>query len=225
MHLPDGIVSATPLTVALDVVGVGTAALALRGSRFDRQADLAWSGTIAAFLLALQALNVPLVPGVSAHAIGATLAVLTLGPARAILALTAVLLIQALLLGDGGITVLGINALTIAILPVLSVQGFRRLFAGSARGLELSAIAGSVTGNVAAASLLTLTLVDGAGAPLALTAGWLIGVHALTGAVEGVLTAIALRRLAARAPWLIARSAPTSAPIPVFRVALVAAAL
>ncbi len=231
MHLPDGIVSATPLTVGLGLAGAAGVVVALRKARFDRAADVAWSGTIAAFVLALQAINVPIVPGASAHVVGASLAALTLGPARAIVALAAVLLIQALLLADGGISVLGINALTIAILPVLAVETFRRWFAGSRRALSLAAVAGSIAGNVAAACVLTLTLVDGAGAPLALTGGWLVGVHALTGAVEGTLTALAFGRLQARAPGLLENvhagsAAPARAPLKAaFALVLVALVL
>ncbi len=228
MHLPDGIVSATPFTVGLGLVGIGGVAAALHKSRFDHAGDVAWSGTIAAFVLALQAINVPVVPGASTHAIGAALAALILGPARAILALSAVLVIQALLLVDGGISVLGINALTIAILPVLAVEGARRCFAGSSRGLALAAIAGSVAGNIAAALVLTLALAYGAGAPLKLTAAWLIGVHALTGAVEGTLTAVAVGRLQVRAPGLVENlrantPGPARAPLRTALVAVVVA--
>ncbi|HVJ17545.1 MAG TPA: energy-coupling factor ABC transporter permease [Polyangiaceae bacterium] len=222
MHLPDGIVSATPLTIGLSLAGLAGVAVASKESRFRRAGDMAWTGTIAAFVLAIQAVNVPLVPGASAHAIGATLAVLTLGPARAVLALFAVLLIQALLFADGGVTALGINALTIAVLPVLAVEAFRRLFAGLPRGLELAAVTGSLVGNLAAATLLSLALVDGAAAPLALTASWLIGVHALSGVIEGVLTAIAVRRLGVRAPALLERTETTAAARGSYRVAAVA---
>ena len=212
MHLPDGVISATPLTIGLGLSGLAGVAIALRESHFKRAGDMAWTGTIAAFVLAIQAVNVPLVPGASAHALGATLAALTLGPARAVLALFAVLLIQALLFADGGITVLGINALTIAILPVLAVEAFRRLFARLPRGLELSAVAGTLTGNLAAAAVLALALVDGAAAPVTLTAGWLVGVHALSGVLEGVLTALAVRRLHVRAPALLERAVTPPEP-------------
>jgi cobalt/nickel transport system permease protein len=226
VHLPDGIISATPLTVGLGLAGLAGAGVALRESRFLRAGDMAWTGTIAAFVLAIQAINVPLVPGASAHAIGATLAVLTLGPARAILALFAVLLIQALLFADGGVTVLGINALNIAVLPVLAVEAFRRLFAGLPRGLELSAVAGSVAGNLAAATVLAGALSSGTAAPFGLTAGFLIGVHVLTGVIEGVLTAIAVRRVAVRAPALMASFAPPpAAPRGAYRTAAVALVL
>jgi cobalt/nickel transport system permease protein len=229
VHLPDGIVSATPLTIGLGLTGLLGGFVALKKAHFRRAGDMAWTGTIAAFVLAVQAVNVPLLPGASAHALGATLAALTLGPARAILALLAVLLIQALLFADGGVTVLGINVLTIAVLPVLAVEAFRRLFAGMSRNLELSAVAGTLTGNLAAALVLALALVDGAAAPVALTAGWLLSVHALSGLLEGALTAIALRRLSARAPALLEQlqgpPQPTNGSYRAAAVALVVALL
>jgi cobalt/nickel transport system permease protein len=147
--------------------------------------------------------NVPLFPGTSAHVIGATLVTLVVGPARAIVALTAVLFVQALLLGDGGITVLGINVLDLAVLPALSVAFVTRIAGRSSAALSTSAVAGTVLGNVAGASLLAAVLVGGAGVSARSAFPWLVGVHALTGVAEGVLTALAVRHLERRAPGLV----------------------
>jgi len=164
-------------------------------------------GTLGAFALAIQALNVPLVPGASAHAIGAGLLAIALGPARAIVALVAVLVVQALLFADGGITVLGINALNLAVLPVLLVHGTRRLLEPRL-GLAVATTIGTVLGSVAGAISLSGALILGAAAPVAITLGWLVGVQALSGLAEGVLTAMAVRKLAGRAPALV--STPTA---------------
>src|SRR5688572_11387882 len=105
MHLADGILSSVPLAVGLNAVGGLGLAAAVRRARVGAE-QVAWTGTLAAFVLALQALNLPVLPGASAHAIGAGLLVLAVGPARAIVALFAVLVVQALLFADGGLTVL-----------------------------------------------------------------------------------------------------------------------
>jgi cobalt/nickel transport system permease protein len=208
VHLADGIVTQAPAIVSMNLLGacaVGAAAsYALkRGAR-----GAAWTGTLAAFVLAAQALNVPVLPGTSAHVIGAGLLALALGPARAIIAGFAVLLVQALLLADGGITVIGVNTLNIAVIPALAVHACRCLFGESRRGLTLAAVIGVVLGNLAGASSLSLALTAGAGAPAAVTVPWLLGVQALAGIGEGVLTALAVRALLARAPALLTRRTP-----------------
>lgn len=211
MHLADGIVSQAPIVVSLNLLGACGIGAALGRSFDEQRRGVAWTGTLAAFVLAAQALNVPLLPGTSAHAIGAGLLCFTLGPARAIVALFAVLLVQALLLADGGITVLGINALNLAVLPVLIVHGCRLCFGESKLGLAAAALVGTLLGNVVGAASLGLILVSGAGAPPAFTFTWLIAVQALAGAAEGTLTALAVRRLSARAPELISRPPPDAA--------------
>ncbi len=201
MHLADGIVSDFPVAAAVSAVGAAGAVWAARRAANAPGPSAAWTGTLAAFVLAAQAINVPLVPGASAHVIGAGLLTLVLGPARAIVALVAVLLTQALLLADGGVTTLGINVLNIAVLPVLSVELCRRFF--GERKLGRAAVVGTTLGNLAGAVALSVVLVLGAGAHPGATLGFLVGVQTLSGLVEGILTALAVRQLQARAPALL----------------------
>lgn len=214
MHLADGILQSPPLLVGLNATGAAAIAFTLRG-RFERARSAVYTGTLAAFVLALQAVNVPLVPGASAHVIGAGLLTLTLGPAYAVLALLAVLTAQALLFADGGITVFAFNALNIAVLPVLAVHTCRRIFGESPRRLAASALVGTVLGNVVGALSLSTALALGAAAPIRIALPWLVGVQALAGLIEGVLTALAVLHLCRKAPTLIA--AQESQPIPLGR--------
>ena len=216
MHLADGILADPAVLLGLNVAGGAGLVLAARRQANDSARDIAWTGTLGAFALALQALNVPLVPGASAHAVGAGLLTLALGPARAVVALTAVLVVQSLLLADGGVTVLGINILNLAVLPVLVMHACRTLL--SARiGLPATAAIGTALGAIVGASSLALTLVLGARAPAGLTFGFLVGVQALAGVVEGLLTAAAVRHLMGRAPALLVRTEPAERSPVAFR--------
>jgi cobalt/nickel transport system permease protein len=202
VHLADGIVSQTPLVLCLELggaAGVAGALFRLRGSRVMP----AWTGTLAAFVLVAQALNFPIVPGASAHVVGTALLTLTLGPARAIVALCAVLLVQALMFADGGVLVIGVNALTMALIPAIVVHSLRRLAGDTPRGLAIAAVLGTALGNLAGALVLSAALVSGARAPFAMTAGWIVSIQTLAGVVEGVLTAGAVGELARRAPALV----------------------
>jgi len=203
VHLADGILSDPRVLVGLDLVGGGGLVIAARRAGAEAGRDVAWTGLFGAFLLAAQAVNVPLLPGTSAHAIGAGLVTLTLGPARAVVTLGAVLFIQALLLGDGGLTVLGVNLLNLALLPAFAVELAARVFGRQGRGLAVTAVLGTLLGNVAGATALASALVLGAGASAKLTFPWLVGAQALAGLAEGVLTAIAVREIERRTPRLL----------------------
>lgn len=222
MHLADGILTQTPAVLCLNAGGALGVAAALARLRKTRSAP-AWTGTLAAFVLVAQAINFPIAPGASAHVIGTALLTLTLGPARAIVALCAVLLVQALLFADGGLTVLGLNALTMALLPALIVHSVRRVAGESPRGLAVTAVVGSAAGACAGALTLSLALAAGARAPFVLTASWLVSVQTLAGLVEGVLTAVAVRELARRAPALLYEPTAPTAPRPRMRTAVVLA--
>lgn len=203
MHLADGVLSSVPIAVTLNLCGALSAVVVSSRSRGLGE-KVAWTGTLAAFVLAVQALNLPLLPGASAHAMGAGLLTLALGPAPAILAMIGVLAVQALLLADGGISVIGINVLNMAVIPVLTVQLCRRMFGASRRASMAAAVVGTTLGSMAGAASLTLALVYGAGAPMPLTASWLIGVQTAAGLVEGTLTALVVHHLYGRAPGLLA---------------------
>lgn len=203
MHLADGIVQPTALVLGISACGVAGCALALRRGRIVGPSGAAWTGTLAAFVLAAQAVNVPVLPGASAHVVGGGLLTLALGPALSIAAMSAVLLMQALLLGDGGITMIGINLFNLALIPALTVEGARRLCGHSRRRLQVAAFAGTALSSVLGALSLSAVLIQAAAAPAGLTLSWLVGVQTLSGVAEGLLTAIIVGRLWGRAPALL----------------------
>src|SRR5919107_5990597 len=109
MHVPDGFLDA-PTSIATGAVAVAAVGVALRGARReldDRTAPLA--GLVAAFVFAAQMVNFPVGAGTSGHLLGGALAVALVGPWTAVLAISVVLLVQALLFADGGTTALGTN--------------------------------------------------------------------------------------------------------------------
>lgn len=200
MHLADGIIDDPASAIGLSVVGACGVAWAMRRVNAGPAAPrLAWAGTVGAFVLAAQAINVPLLPGVSVHVIGSSLLTLLLGPGLALLVLTCVLLVQALLLGDGGVTMLGVNAVTLALLPVSTMAIGQQVARGRGpRAHGCAIVLGTLAGNLSGAATLAWVLVEGAGAPPALTWTWLVGVQAVAGLLEGVLTLWAWKALKQR---------------------------
>lgn len=206
MHLADGILTDARVIVGLDLIGGGALAIAARRLESTSSRHVAWTGLFGAFVLAAQAVNVPLVLGTSAHVVGAGLVTLVLGPARSIVTLAAVLVVQALFLGDGGLTVLGLNVLDLAVLPALCVELSARVFGRTDRGLRNAAIVGTVLGNVTGASVLSAALVGSLHVRADVTFAWLVGTQALAGIGEGILTAIAVRELAKRTNGVLYRA-------------------
>jgi cobalt/nickel transport system permease protein len=126
MHVPDGFLDARTLvaTAGLAAVGLGFALREVRRNLPPRRVPLI--GLAAAFVFAAQMLNFPVAAGTSGHLIGAALAAVLLGPAAAVVAMTAVLLLQALMFADGGVTALGANVLDLALIAPLVAWGVYR---------------------------------------------------------------------------------------------------
>lgn len=216
MHLSDGVLDAT---TSLLFGGVALAWLALAATRGridvdDRTAPLA--GLLAAFVFAMQLLNLPVLPGVSGHLYGGALAAILLGPWVGALCLAVVVVIQSLLFADGGLTALGANVTNMALLG--TAFGFavalaaRRWARRSRIGLLGVAFAAGLVSTVAAAAGFVVQYAIGghADVPLGGLAGAVIGVHAVIGIGEGVITALAVGAIARVRPDLIylVRQAP-----------------
>lgn len=94
-------------------------------------------GVAAAFSFILSALKLPSVTGSSSHATGVGLGAMLFGPAAMVPVGLVVLLFQALLLAHGGLTTLGANLFSMAIVGPFVAYGIFR--AGRAAGLPLAA--------------------------------------------------------------------------------------
>lgn len=118
MHVPDGFLD-VQTSLATGVVAAGGVALALRGARReldDRTAPMA--GLVATFVFAGQMMNFPVAGGTSGHLLGGALAAVLVGPWTGVLCLSVVLLVQGLLMSDGGITALGTNVVLMGLVGV-----------------------------------------------------------------------------------------------------------
>ncbi|HET7039602.1 MAG TPA: energy-coupling factor ABC transporter permease, partial [Gemmatimonadales bacterium] len=210
--LPDAVLS-PPVLIGTAVLSAAALTAAARRSRSVlgyREAPL--HGAATAFIFAAQALNFPLGAGTSAHLFGATLSVVLLGPASAMLVMFAVLLIQALLFQDGGITALGANVLNLAVLAVLVSWALFRWISALAVGPRRILIAAGVAGycstaavGVAVALELALSGLVPAGPALALVGGG----HAVAGLAEAAITVAILAVVARGRPELLAGAVPS----------------
>jgi len=207
LHIPDGFLSGGVAAVAT-VLAVAAVAVALRVADKELDEDrVPMLGVLAAFIFAVQMLNFPIVGGTSGHLLGATLAAVLLGPWLACLVMSVVITVQAFAFADGGITALGANVLNMGVIGAL--------FAGLVLGWALRAFAPSRTtflGMVAVSSWVAVMLGAAATAfqlsisgtiPLGSVLPAMLGVHALIGIGEAVITVAAISAVLATRPDLI----------------------
>jgi len=217
MHLSSEMVSPTVAGVSALVAAAALAHSARRVDADDR--TLGNMAALGALVFALQMVNVA-IPGTgsSGHFGGGVLLAMMLGPHAGLLVMAAVLAVQALLLGDGGVGALGANLVNLGVVPCLVVAP---LLARAARGatpgrMLLGTVVACMLGlQLGALGVVAQTAWSGTAAPEVLAAS-LLPIHLPVGLVEGLLTAAAL---------LATRHAPERRPDRPLRTALCAAAL
>lgn len=132
MHIPDGYLS--PQTY-LPLYGVSAlfGAIALKKIRRDMPVKyVPYLAMAAAFSFLIQMFNIPIPGGTTGHAVGAGIIAILLGPWTAVIAVSVVLTIQAIVFGDGGITALGANCFNMAVVMPFVSYGIFRLVKGKA---------------------------------------------------------------------------------------------
>lgn len=209
MHVPDGLLDAAT-TATTAVAAAAAVGISLRRSRAeldDRSAPLA--GLVATFIFAAQMINFPVAAGTSGHLIGATLAAVLVGPWTATLCLTVILLVQALLFADGGLTALGTNVTLMGVVAVWTGYGAfrlaRQLLPQRLASVPLAAgVAAFISVPTAAVALAALYLIGGqAAVPATLLLSAMASVHALIGIGEAVITAMLIGSVTAVRPDLV----------------------
>src|SRR5215471_978765 len=115
MHIPDGFIDGRT-SVAAGVVAAGGVGAALKvASRTLDDERIPLAGLTAAFIFAVQMVNFPVATGTSGHLLGGVLAAVLVGPWAGALCVSVVLVVQALLFADGGLSALGLNIINMAL--------------------------------------------------------------------------------------------------------------
>ena len=196
MHIPDGFIDVQTSAIFAGIAAAGVAT-ALKGARTqldEKTAPLA--GLTAVFIFAVQMLNFPVAAGTSGHLIGAVLAAVLVGPWAATLALTIVLLVQAFLFADGGLTALGLSVFNMSLLAVWAGYGafilIRKILPKNKASVSIAAAIGALISVPVAAIGFTIQYALGATATYStstvLTA--MVGTHVLIGIGEAIITGL-----------------------------------
>ena len=212
MHIPDGFLDG-PTSLAAGLIAVAGVAYCLRRtSQTLDERDIPVVGLVAAFVFAAQMLNFPVANGTSGHLMGGVLAAVLVGPYAGALAVTVVLVVQALLFADGGLSALGLNVVNMALVGTFAGYGIFLLARKLTTSITLAAGIAGFTAPVLAAVAFTLEYAAGGNDAVSVgsLATAMIGVHTLIGIGEGIITALAVGSVMAMRPDLVygARGTP-----------------
>lgn len=214
MHIPNGFLnlSVTLVTWVLTILALGYALHRTSRDLDERQVPLV--GVLAAAIFAGQMLNFAVAGGTSGHLMGAAIATILLGPWPAMIAMTCVVAIQALVFQDGGLVVLGANILNMSIIGVLVsyavYQLAQKLLGRQSWGMYVSGFLAAWASIVVAALAVALQLAFSGRSPANLAIPTMAGVHALIGIGEGLITVGALAFIRATRPDLLHASSQPS---------------
>jgi cobalt/nickel transport system permease protein len=196
MHIPDGFLSVVVSIVfwALSVAVVGYALRRVNRDLGERQVPL--MGVLAACIFAGQMLNFSVAGGTSGHLLGAAIATILLGPWAAILVLTCVVGVQALIFQDGGLLALGANIFNMGLIGV-TVSYFvyrtvQKIAGDKPWGVFVGGFAAGWSSTFIASLAAALQLALSGTSPANVAVPAMGGIHALIGLGEGLITIGAL---------------------------------
>jgi cobalt/nickel transport system permease protein len=208
MHIPDAVLDpkAAAATAAVAVAGLAYGLSRLRTGARDRTTVL--MGVASAAIFAAQMVNFPLIViPASGHLLGGVLAAVLLGPWAGSCVIAAVLIVQCLLCGDGGLTALGANFVNMGLIG--SVGGYAiydpiRRSIGGRRGVLIGSMIAAWFSVILASGAFAVELAAAGGRTRFLDVlGWMVLVHAVIGVGEAVITGLVVRYVLQVRPDLI----------------------
>lgn len=204
MHLGNGAITTECALVTLIAAGtgVGMATWNLRRKGLTTEQKKLAIG-LSGMIFAAQAVNVSVGDMSSAHLVGGAILAMLLGSSAGIVAMSIILAIQALLVGDGGLASLGANIVNMALIPALLVELSERYFAAKSPSHVAQMIRG---GLVAAAAVVVVAVLIPAEVALGRSTAELQGLtaftqqmltsHLIVAVAEGTITAMVLALVA-----------------------------
>jgi cobalt/nickel transport system permease protein len=210
MHIPDGFLSVMVAIILwiFSIIAIREALIRVGKELGERQVPM--MGVLAAAIFAGQMLNFTVAGGTSGHLMGSAIVTILLGPWAAMLVMTSVVSIQALIFQDGGLLALGANIFNMAVVGVLvSYTVYRivqRLAGGRKWGIYAGGFIAAWLSIVIAALGVALQLALSGTSPANLAIPAMGGIHALIGIGEGLITLGTLAFIHAARPDLLQSS-------------------
>ncbi|MDD3420997.1 MAG: energy-coupling factor ABC transporter permease [Methanocellales archaeon] len=193
LHIPDGFLS-TPIWVSMWVIALLIIGYAVRRTNEKLgERHVPMMGVLAAFIFAVQMLNMPVAGGTSGHMLGGVLSAIFLGPFAATIVMSTVFAVQAIFFQDGGITALGANIINMGLIGTILgyyiYQGIRKVVGGE-KGILIGAGVAGWTSLMLGAISCALMLGTSGVAPLGVALPAMAGIHMFIGVIEAGLTVV-----------------------------------
>jgi cobalt/nickel transport system permease protein len=212
MHIPDGFLSGYVIVPAF-IITILFWAIAVKKIKLSDQL-VPMMALLTALFFAAMMMNYPIAGGTTAHLLGGATLGLILGPFAGGISMTIILVLQALLFGDGGLVVLGANVLNMGIIGVLVPC---ITFLAINKGFKIKTVPALFATVFIAAFLSDLTGAVAAGFELGLSQGifpYGIGVavpamalhHSVIGIAEGIVTVVIIGTLLKLRPDVLEQS-------------------
>lgn len=201
MHIPDGFLSLT-ICALMYALSIGFLVMSWKKAKNSYSSSVTpMLAVSSAFVFAAQMINFPILFGTSGHLVGGTFLAVLLGPYMAILGMTIVLMMQALIFADGGLSTFGANVFNMAVIGGLSfflVKSLTRESKSSGR-FFLSIFAASwlsmVLGAVACGLQIGFSSLFSEAGGVIVTVPAMLFWHILIGFGEAAITATLLTQL------------------------------
>jgi cobalt/nickel transport system permease protein len=210
LHIPDGFLNGATSAGAAVIAAGGLGYSIKRAGAYLAENRIALTGLVAAFIFALQILNFPVAAGTSGHLLGGALAVILVGPWLGITAVSVVVIIQALVIADGGVSALGANILNMALVTGFVGWGVFRMMVKTLPRSWTTVLVSTFTAGLASLVASSLAFVveyaiGGRGnVDVATVFAAMAGLHFLIGVGEGLISAATVGAVATTRPELIA---------------------
>jgi cobalt/nickel transport system permease protein len=212
MHIPDGFLTPSVIIPAF-IITIIFWAISVKKIKLSEQ-QVPMMGLLTALFFAAMMMNYPVAEGTTAHLLGGASIGLILGPFAGCISITVILVLQAFLFGDGGLTTLGANVLNMGIIgvfvpcaiflvmnKVLKIKSAASLYAT----IFISAFVGDVLAAISAGTELGLSQpIFQYGISVAVPAMAIN--HSVIGVAEGIVTVILIATLMKLRPDVLEKS-------------------
>lgn len=211
MHIPDGFISpyVAGVTFVVTLIFWAISFRKVKNNLDEKQVPL--MALLTALFFAAQMVNYPIVGGTTAHLLGAAALGIVFGPYAGCISMTIILVLQAFLFGDGGLTTLGANVFNMGIVGVF-VPAFLLIALNKAsrgKGLFVWVFISAFLGDVLAATAAGFEL--GLSVPmfhygLSVAVPAMVLNHSVIGAIEGIVTVALISVLLKLRPDVLSKS-------------------
>lgn len=188
MHIPDGYLNAATVAGTYALTGAAAVIASKKVKKHVDEERIPIYGVTAALIFAAQMINFPVLNGTSGHLVGGLLAALIAGPWGGFFIMASVLIVQALLFADGGITALGANIFNMAFIGSTITYFIYAWLAKTLKSNNLAILVSSWLSVFLAATACTLELwISGRSLPHLIFPS-MLGIHSLIGIGEAIIT-------------------------------------